>query len=87
MRGPAIQVTGGGLHPVLSRLSPSWRIGPDVPEYSVRRVARGATYEITVKNSGANSARARLVVDGQEIEGNEVPYAPAGAVVRIEATL
>jgi len=63
------------------------QLGPDVPEFTVRRVARGATYEITVKNSGAKGARAQLVVDGEAIEGNEVPYAPAGSVVRVEATL
>ncbi len=63
------------------------QLGPDVPEFSVRRVARGATYEITVKNSGASGSRARLVVDGVAIEGNEVPYAPAGSTVRVEATL
>ncbi|MBX9244044.1 glycosyl transferase [Actinotalea ferrariae] len=63
------------------------QIGPDVPEFTVTRVARGATYEITVTNSGADGARASLEVDGVAIEGNEVPYAPAGSTVRVTARL
>ena len=76
-----------GVRPGWDGLIVDPQIGPEVPGYTVRRVARGATYEITVRNSGTPGARARLVVDGEPIEGNEVPYAPAGAVVRIEATL
>ncbi len=76
-----------GVRPGWDGLIVDPQIGPEVPGYTVRRVARGATYEITVRNSGTPGARARLVVDGQEIEGNEVPYAPAGATVRIVATL
>ena len=76
-----------GVRPGWDGLIVDPQIGPEVPGYTVRRVARGATYEITVRNSGEPGARARLVVDGEPIEGNEVPYAPAGATVRIEATL
>jgi len=59
-------------------------IGAEVGEFTVRRTIRGATYEIHVTNSG--SGRASLVVDGVAIEGNTVPYAAAGSVVRVEAT-
>jgi len=76
-----------GVRPGWDGLVVDPQIGPDVPEFTVRRVARGATYEITVRNSGAAGSRARLVVDGQAIDGNEVPYAPAGTTVRVEATL
>ncbi|WP_029291507.1 GH36-type glycosyl hydrolase domain-containing protein [Cellulomonas sp. HZM] len=62
-------------------------IGPDVPSFTVTRVARGATYEISVTNSGTRGARGALVVDGEAIEGNLVPYAPAGSTVRVEVTL
>ena len=54
------------------------QIGPEVPEFTVTRVARGATYEITVTNSGAAGAAARLTVDGTPVEGNLVPYAAGG---------
>jgi cellobiose phosphorylase len=50
-------------------------------------MARGATYRISVTNSGAAGARARLVVDGHPVEGNTVPYAPAGSIVHVEAVL
>ncbi len=53
-----------------------------VPEYKVVRRARGATYHITVKNSG-RAAPAKLTVDGKPIDGNQVPYAPAGASVEV----
>ncbi len=76
-----------GVRPGWDGLVVDPQIGPAVPEFTVRRVARGATYEITVRNSGAEGSRARLTVDGVAIEGNEVPYAPAGAVVRVEAVL
>lgn len=53
-----------------------------VPEYKVVRRARGATYNITVKNSGA-AAPAKLTVNGKAISGNLVPYAAAGETVEV----
>ena len=41
-----------GVRPGHDGLVVDPQIGPDVPEFTVRRVARGATYEITVHNSG-----------------------------------
>src|SRR5262245_66477930 len=48
----------------------------DVPSFTVQRKCRGATYVITVKNSGGTTPK--LVVDGKPISGFLVPYAPAG---------
>nr|RZI35918.1 Cellobiose phosphorylase [Cryobacterium sp. SO1] len=45
------------------------QIGPDVAEFTVTRQARGATYVITVANSGREGPRARLEVDEVAIEG------------------
>ncbi len=75
------------MRPGYDGLTVDPQIGPDVPEFTVRRVARGATYEVTVVNSGVDGSRARLTVDGTAVEGNEVPYAAPGAVVRITAHL
>jgi cellobiose phosphorylase len=61
------------------------QIGPDVPEFTITRVARGATYQITVRNSGAPGARARLTVDGVPVEGRLVPYATPGSTVLVTA--
>jgi cellobiose phosphorylase len=58
----------------------------DVPEYTVVRRARGATYNIHVKNSGG-AAPARLTVDGKEIEGNLVSYAKAGETVDVSCVV
>lgn len=76
-----------GVRPGYDGLVVDPQIGPDVPEFTVTRVARGAAYEVRVVNSGVRGARATLTVDGTEIEGNEVPYAPAGSVVRVVARL
>jgi cellobiose phosphorylase len=76
-----------GVRPDYDGLVIDPQIGPDVPSWTVTRVARGATYVVTVTNSGAPGARGRLVVDGVPIEGNLVPYAPAGATVRVDVTV
>ncbi|GEA85823.1 glycosyl transferase [Cellulomonas sp. A375-1] len=76
-----------GVRPEYDGLVVDPQIGPEVPSFTVTRVARGATYEIVVTNSGAEGARGRLVVDGTPVEGNVVPYAPAGATVRVEVTV
>jgi cellobiose phosphorylase len=76
-----------GVRPDYDALVVDPQLGPDVPSFTVTRKLRGATYTIEVANSGARGSRARLEVDGQPIEGNRVPYAPAGSAVRIRATL
>ena len=76
-----------GVRPDYDGLVVDPQIGPDVPSYTVTRVARGATYEISVTNSGAPGARGRLTVDGVAVEGNHVPYAPAGSTVKVDAVL
>jgi cellobiose phosphorylase len=76
-----------GVRPDYDGLVVDPQIGPDVPSFTVTRVARGATYVVRVTNSGAPGARGRLVVDGAPIDGNLVPYAPAGAEVRVEVTV
>jgi cellobiose phosphorylase len=60
-------------------------IGAEVAEFTVHRQIRGATYVIAVKNSGGKGAR--LTVDGVAIDGNTVPYAPAGSTVQVTATV
>ena len=60
-------------------------LGPEIPEFTVRRTIRGATYVITVANSGGKGAH--LVVDGAPIEGNQVPYAAAGSTVQVHCTV
>ena len=76
-----------GVRPGYDGLVVDPQIGPEVPEFTVTRVARGATYEISVVNSGVDGSRATLTVDGVEIEGNTVPYASPGSTVQVTARL
>lgn len=76
-----------GVRPGYDGLVVDPQIGPEVPQFTVTRTARGATYEIKVTNSGTPGARGTLVVDGTPVEGNTVPYAPAGSTVRVEVTV
>ena len=76
-----------GVRPGYDGLIVDPQIGPEVPEFTVTRVCRGATYEITVTNSGMPGARASLTVDGAAVTGNLVPYAEPGATVRVTARL
>jgi cellobiose phosphorylase len=76
-----------GVRPTWDGLVVDPQLGPDVPAFTVRRVLRGATYEIEVRNSGRPGARARLTVGGEPIAGSVVPFAPAGSTVRVTAEL
>ncbi|MCR6492712.1 GH36-type glycosyl hydrolase domain-containing protein [Cellulomonas sp. P24] len=71
-----------GVRPEYDGLVVDPCLGPEIPEFTVRRRARGATYVITVRNSGGKGAR--LTVDGTPIEGTIVPYAPAGSTVLVD---
>jgi cellobiose phosphorylase len=72
-----------GVRPSYDGLIVDPRIGAEVPEFTVTRVARGATYVIHVTTGSAAEVR----VDGAAIEGNLVPYASAGSTVQVEVTV
>ncbi|HEY4187385.1 MAG TPA: glycosyl transferase [Polyangia bacterium] len=72
-----------GIRPDYEGLRVQPCIGKDVPSFTVTRKCRGASYQITVKNSGSGGA-ATLKVDGKPISGNLVPYAAAGATVVVD---
>jgi cellobiose phosphorylase len=76
-----------GVRPDYDGLVIDPQLGPDLPGFTVTRRLRGATYEVTVVNSGERGSRARLVVDGVAVAGNRIGYAPPGSVVRVTATL
>ena len=76
-----------GVRPDYDGLIVDPQIGPDVPSFTVTRVARGATYVINVTNSGSPGSRGRLIVDGTPIHGNHVPYAERGATVVVDVSL
>ena len=70
-----------GVRPSYDGLLVDPCLGPELPDFTVTRVCRGATYVISVKNSGGKGAR--LTVDGVPVDGTLVPYAPAGSVVNV----
>lgn len=72
-----------GVRPDYNGLIVDPCIGAEVGEYTVRRRIRGADYIVRVAATGTPDYR--LLVDGVEVEGNLVPYAPAGSVVKIDA--
>lgn len=72
-----------GVRPDYDGLVIDPQIGPAVPDFTVTRVARGATYVIEVSTSSTRGAARRLTVDGVAVEGNLVAYAPAGATVHV----
>jgi cellobiose phosphorylase len=75
-----------GVRPELGGLRVSPCISSEVPSFTITRKCRGAEYRIRVTNRGTGGA-ARLVVDGEPIEGTLVAYAPAGSVVAVEVTV
>jgi cellobiose phosphorylase len=58
-------------------------IGTEIPEFTVTRKCRGATYNIKVKNVRGNGD-VKLTVNGKAISGTLVPYAKAGKVVNVD---
>jgi cellobiose phosphorylase len=64
------------------------RVAPCLPEswpgYRASRMVRGTRYEISVRRGGGPS----LLVDGREVEGDVVPFAPPGTPsVEVEVIL
>ena len=77
-----------GVRPELEGLRIDPVLPPSWPGFTARRRWRGATYEIVVTQEQGATGRARsLVIDGEMIEGNLVPPAPAGSTVKVEVTL
>ncbi len=76
-----------GVRPEYDGLVVSPCLPKQIGEFTVTRKCRGATYVIQVKNSGSGKPPSKLVVDGKEISGNQVPYAKEGATVKVECVV
>jgi cellobiose phosphorylase len=57
----------------------------DFTSYNVKRLYRGAVYDITVRNVG--SGKYSMLVDGQPVEGRTVPYDEGKKSYTVEVTL
>jgi N,N'-diacetylchitobiose phosphorylase len=77
-----------GIRPDFEGLVISPAIPAEWDGFTVTRTFRDATYEIEVRNPNhVESGVKKLTVDGSLVEGNQVPIAPKGAVVRVEVEL
>ncbi|MCR4567461.1 MAG: glycosyl transferase [Pseudobutyrivibrio sp.] len=77
-----------GIYPTLEGLS----VNPCTPaafgDFNVTRVYRGVTYNIEIKNPNkVQKGIASLIVDGQEIQGNIIPFDGSKNTVNVIATM
>ena len=77
-----------GIQPTLAGL----KIDPCLPHemdgFTLRRVWRGATYEITVDNTAhAEKGVASMTVNGQPVPTNTLSPAPAGTTVQVKVAM
>lgn len=64
-----------GIRPEFDGLVVDPCIPSNMPGFKATRVFRDATYNITVENpSGAQKGVSKLIVDGQEMSGNMIPF-------------
>ncbi len=75
-----------GIRPSLTGLRIDPVIPSDWPSFSVVRKFRGAEYHIQVRRQGAGRVSS-LRVDGQPVDGDVLPIAPAGASVHVEVVI
>lgn len=76
-------------------IRPEWnglRIDPCIPKawpgFKVRRIFRGATYDIRVTNPrGVSKGVVRLTLDGHPVDGNLLPPLPSGTHAEVEVEL
>jgi len=77
-----------GLYPTHKGLSVDPCIPSDFGDFTVTREFRGATYIIDVKNpDNLEKGVKSLVVDGETIEGNVIPYTPGKKEYHVTAVL
>jgi len=74
-----------GIKPEWTGLSVRPCLPADLPELTITRVCRGATYRIHVTQAAVDTMQ--LTVNGQAIVGDTIPYASEGAVVEAESVV
>ena len=76
-----------GVRPTFEGLQVAPVVPAGWPGFTVTRIFRGVAYHIAVRRAGAGNA-VSLVVDGQPVKGNVVPFPSAGTTeVTVEVTL
>lgn len=77
-----------GIRPEFDGLVVDPCIPSDMPGFKATRIFRDATYNITVENpNGAQKGVAKLVLDGQEMSGNIIPFVDGKKEYNVTITL
>ena len=77
-----------GIRPEFDGLVVDPCIPSDMPGFKATRIFRDAIYNITVENpNGAQKGVAKLVVDGQEMSGNIIPFVDGKKEYNVTITL
>jgi cellobiose phosphorylase len=76
-----------GVYPTHKGLSINPCVPEDFGDFTLTRKFRGATYNISVKQNGAQKGISKLTVNGKEVEGNIIPYEEGVKEYTVEAIL
>ncbi|MBE5829437.1 MAG: glycosyl transferase [Butyrivibrio sp.] len=76
-----------GVYPTHKGLMVNPCVPKDFGDFKITRKYRGATYNITVKQNGAEKGVKSLVVNGKTVEGNVIPYEDGVKEYTVEAVI
>ncbi|RKM60513.1 glycosyl transferase [Butyrivibrio sp. CB08] len=76
-----------GVYPTHKGLMVNPCVPKDFGDFSITRKYRGATYNITVKQNGAEKGVKSLIVNGKTVEGNVIPYEEGVKEYTVEAVI
>ena len=76
-----------GIYPTHKGLMVNPCVPKDFGDFKITRKYRGATYNITVKQNGAEKGVKSLVVNGKTVEGNVIPYEEGVKEYTVEAVI
>ena len=76
-----------GVYPTHKGLMVNPCVPKDFGDFSITRKYRGATYNITVKQNGAEKGVKSLIVNGKAVEGNIIPYEEGVKEYTVEASI
>ena len=76
-----------GIYPTHKGLMVNPCVPKDFGDFKITRKYRGATYNISVKQNGAEKGVKSLVVNGKTVEGNVIPYEDGVKEYTVEAVI
>jgi len=76
-----------GVYPTHKGLMVNPCVPKDFGDFKITRKYRGATYNISVKQNGAEKGVKSLIVNGKTVEGNVIPYEEGVKEYTVEAVI